>query len=259
MIDSHCHLHYDYSPKSTDQLVREAYEAGVTQLVTVGVDLESAPAIAAISERFHHVAHTAGIHPHDAEKLKENWLEQLRGFATHPKCRAIGEIGLDYYYEHSDRVVQRQVLQNQLDLALELGLPVVIHGRDAEADLAPLLEAYADRARSKLAFVGALHCFTGTYAFAARCIELGFVVSFSGILTFKNAEDLRATARALPLNRLMVETDSPYLAPIPFRGKKCEPAMVVHTAQCLADLHGVSLAELDATTTRTAQALFRLS
>lgn len=261
MIDSHCHLHYDYAPKTTEQLVAEAAAAGVSHLVTVGVDLESAPAIAAISERFETVVHTVGVHPHDAGKLEGEWLQSLRQFAQHPKCRAIGEVGLDYYYEHSDRAAQMHVLEAQLELALELKLPVVIHGRDAEEDLLPRLLAYAERARKTLprTFVGALHCFTGTHGFAARCIEAGFVVSFSGILTFKTAEDLRATARALPLDRLMVETDSPYLAPIPFRGKKCEPAMVVHTAQVLADLHGVSLAGLDAATTRTTRELFGIT
>ena len=258
MIDSHCHLHYDYAPKGVDTLISEARDAGVSHLVTVGVDLDTMDAIQKTSERFDNVVHTVGVHPHEATTLSDEGLERLRKAAAHPKCRAIGEVGLDYYYEHSPREAQMQWMERQLDLAVELGLPVVIHGRDAEADLLSLLTPYAKKSRTtkERPFVGALHCFTASYEFGKACLDLGFVISFSGILTFKTASDLRISAQKFPLDRLMVETDSPYLAPIPMRGKRCEPAMVLHTARVLADVKGVELAELDRVTSATTRSLF---
>jgi TatD DNase family protein len=255
LIDSHCHLHYDYAPKGAADVVREAELAGLTALITVGTDLASIEPVQAISARFANVYHTVGVHPHDVSALKDEDLTKIEDAAKNPKCRAIGEIGLDYYYEHSPKELQRRRLEQQLDLARRIGLPVVIHAREAESDLLEALTRYAKSIPAGRV-PGIIHCFTGTYPFGKACLDLGFYISFSGILTFKNAEDLRSIARALPLDRLLVETDSPYLAPIPYRGKKCEPSMVVHIAMKLAEVRGVSLAEVAQATTANAKRAF---
>lgn len=258
-VDSHCHLHYDYAPKTADDLVREAREAGVARLITVGTDLESSRLMASFSEKFPGVHHTVGVHPHETGTLEGPWIEELRALSAHPACRAIGEIGLDYYYKHSDPAAQIARLEDQLNLAVSVKKPVVIHSRDAETDLLPRLLSYAKSFRAATApdrAVGVLHCFTGTLPFAEACVEAGFYVSFSGILTFKNADDLREVAARLPMNRLLVETDSPYLAPIPMRGKKCEPAFVRFTAMKLAEVRGIPLETLARHTSEAAARVF---
>ncbi len=257
LIDSHCHLNYDYAPKSEADLIREAGEAGVSTLITIGVDLDSIATVQAISDRHPNVYHTVGVHPHEAISVQPGDLERIRKAAFHPKCRAIGEIGLDYHYDHSPRDVQRRILEEQLMLALELGQPVVIHSRDAEPELLECLTRYAKLASAER-IPGVIHCFSGTQEFGQSCIDLGFLISFSGILTFKTAESLRVAACAFPLESLLVETDSPYLAPIPFRGRKCEPAMVKHTAQKIADLKGIELEAVARATTANAKRFFRI-
>jgi TatD DNase family protein len=257
LIDSHCHLNYDYSPKSADDLVREAHAAGVVAMVTVGTEIATIEAMVAISDRHAQVYHTVGVHPHEAATISDGDMARLEAAAAHPKCRAIGEIGLDYHYDHSPREIQRQQLEQQLELALKLKLPVVIHSRDAEPDLLEALTRYAQRVAPG-GIPGIIHCFSGTQAFGQACIELGFYISFSGILTFKTAEELRTAARAFPLERLLVETDSPYLAPIPFRGKKCEPSMVRMTAQKLAEVKGLPLEEVARVTTENSRRVFRI-
>jgi TatD DNase family protein len=246
-FDSHCHLNYDYAPKTTAELVREAADQGVTHLMTVGTEMATLGAVATISDQFENVFHTVGVHPHEAALMTDNDLTILENAAAHSKCQAIGEIGLDYYYGHSPRDTQIQRLNEQLKLALRVKLPVVIHSRDAEADLLQSLEQYVNALPTN-AVPGIIHCFTGTESFANRCIEWGFYISFSGILTFKNAENLRQIAKKLPLERILIETDSPYLAPVPFRGKKCEPSMVRMTAQCLSETRGIPLNEIAETT-----------
>ena len=243
LIDSHCHLDYDYSPKTADDLVSEAVASGVVKLITVGTELPRLKAMVGISERFENVFHTVGVHPHEAGTLSQEDIQTIEAAADHAKCKAIGEIGLDYYYKHSDRDQQIKALETQFAIALKKNLPIVIHARDAEDDLTPALKNYAGAVRSGTV-PGVIHCFTGTAKFAEDCLKMGFYISFSGILTFKNADDLRKTASEIvPLNRMLVETDSPYLAPVPMRGKKCEPSMIRHTALKLAELKGVSLDE----------------
>jgi TatD DNase family protein len=257
LIDSHCHLNFDYAPKDEAALLADARAAGVVALVTVGTDMKSLPLLAGFSDRNENVFHTVGVHPHDSIDMKDEDLKILEQASKHPKCRAIGEIGLDYHYDHSPREVQRKRLADQLALALSLNLPVVIHAREAEDDLLAALTEYAKKVPSGRP-VGVIHCFTGTRPFGQACLDLGFYVSFSGILTFKTAEDLRGSAQVYPLSRLLVETDSPFLAPIPYRGKKCEPAMVKLTAQKLAEVKGVPLEEVAKATTANARALFRI-
>ena len=255
LIDSHCHLNYEYDGKTVEDLVREAAAVGVENLVTISVDFETHPEVVAISEKFPGIYHTVGLHPHEGSRWKPEDAEYLRKAARHPKCRGIGELGLDYYYDHSEHSAQLTALRAQLELALEVELPIVVHSRDAEADLLPELEKYAKRVKPGNQ-VGVIHCFTGTQEFGQKCLDLGFYISFSGILTFKNAEPLRAAAKAYPLDRILVETDSPFLAPIPFRGKKGEPSMVLQTAMKLAEVRGVSLEEIARATTANSQRLF---
>ena len=256
-IDSHCHLHYDYSPKSTADLVREAREVGVSHLITIGTDLNSLSAVREISEKFDNVYHTVGVHPHDSAQLSSEGLEILEKAALHPKCRAIGEIGLDYHYDHSPREIQIEVLKKQLDLAARLQLPVIIHSREGEEDLLKELQNYA-RIIQPSTIPGIIHCFTGSLEFGRACLALGFYISFSGILTFKNAQDLRIAAQEFPLERILIETDSPYLAPIPHRGKKCEPSMVRFTAQKLAEIKNLPLETIAEITTKNAQVVFQI-
>ena len=261
LFDSHCHLNYDYAPKTEADLIREAMEAGVSTLVTIGVDLDTIVPVQAISERYSNVFHTVGVHPHEAITVQPGDLDRIRQAAKHPKCRAIGEIGLDYHYDHSPRDVQRRVLEEQLELALELGQPVIIHSRDAEPELLESLTAYAHKHARKAETgqsPGVIHCFSGSHEFGKSCLDLGFLISFSGILTFKSAESLRTSAREFPLDRLLIETDSPYLAPIPFRGRKCEPSMVKLTALKIAELKGIKLEEVARVTTATAKQFFRI-
>lgn len=258
MIDTHCHLNYDYTPKTIDDLVREARDAGVEILITIGTELTTLEEIRLISEKYSNVYHTVGVHPHDAATITDESLATLEQAALHPKCVAIGEIGLDYHYDHSPRDIQNIRLKDQLAIALKLKLPVVIHSRDAEPDLRRALEEYASQIQEPRA-PGIIHCFSGTREFGEACVKMGFYISFSGILTFKNAEALREAAKIFPMDRILLETDSPYLAPIPYRGKKCEPAMVRLTAQKLAEIRNISLAETDRITTDNARRIFGIA
>jgi TatD DNase family protein len=255
LIDSHCHLNYDFAPKTTDDLVREAKLADVAAMVTIGTDLKTIDEVRKISEKYPNVYHSIGVHPHDAIELGDADFALLEKAARHPKCRAIGEIGLDYHYDHSPRDIQQKRLEQQLDLALSLGKPIVIHSREGEEDLLKSLTGYAKRLKPG-AIPGIIHCFTGTVEFGKACVDLGFYISFSGIITFKKAEEVRAAASAFPLERLLVETDSPYLAPMPHRGKKCEPSMVKLTALKLAEVKGVSFDELARVTTANSCRIF---
>jgi len=255
LIDSHCHLNYDFAPKTTDDLVREAGEAGITHLVTIGTDRASIAQVQAISERFANVFHTVGVHPHDAKDFEDEDDRLLREAARHPKCRAIGEIGLDYHYDHSPHDVQIAAFERQYAIALDSNLPIVIHSRDGEADLLAGLQKYCAKLPSG-AIPGVIHCFTGTQVFGQACLDLGFFISFSGILTFKNADDLRQCALDFPLDRLLVETDAPYLAPVPFRGKKCEPSMVRQTAEKIAEIKGLPFEVVAETTSRNTRKVF---
>lgn len=258
LIDSHCHLNSDYGERTAEQLIAEAQTAGVKYLITVGVEIAGLPRLRELSDKHACVFHTAGVHPHEAATLTPSDLDILRQAAKHPKCRAIGEIGLDYYYSHSPKDVQKQVLEQQLEVALENKLPVVVHTRDAETDQLESLTRYRKRVPEGQ-IPGVIHCFTGTRVFAEACVDLGFYISFSGILTFKNADDLRATAKALPLDRILVETDSPYLAPIPMRGKKCEPSYVKYTAMKLAEVKGIPLSQVAKATTANSRRVFQIT
>jgi TatD DNase family protein len=256
LIDTHCHLNYEYDGgKTPEALVNEAHANDVGILITIATEEANFETVRKISEQFPNVYHTIGVHPHEASLVNDSVLQTMRRDLQHPKCVAVGEIGLDYFYEHSEREKQRTECRAQLEIAIEMKKPVVIHSRDGEEDLLPMLTDYAKR-QSGAPSLGVIHCFSGTREFGQACLDLGFYISISGILTFKNSEALRQIVKTYPLERLLVETDSPFLAPAPLRGKKCEPFMVKHTALKLAEVMGVSYEELAQITTRNAKACF---
>jgi TatD DNase family protein len=257
-VDSHCHLDYDYAPKSSTDIIREASEVGVETLITIGVEVSHISTIQKISESHSNVFHSIGFHPHEAIDFRPEYRALMQAALQHPKCVALGEVGLDYYYDHSPRETQIRVLETLLELALVEKKPVIIHSRDGEEDLLPKIREFSSSWNRDWGPPGVIHCFTGTRAFGESCLELGWKISFSGILTFKNSVSIQECARDFPLDQLLVETDSPYLAPIPHRGKKCEPRMVVETGKKLAELKGLSIEEVAEATTLNAGRLFKL-
>jgi TatD DNase family protein len=244
LIDSHCHLDDRQFDDDREEAIRRARAAGVETMLAIGTgegppDLEAAIRLA---DQHAFIYATVGVHPHDAAKAGEATFEQLERLVRHPKVRAMGEIGLDYHYDFSPRDVQRAVFERQLALAASAGLPVVIHTREAWADTLCILRAAAPKA-------GIMHCFTGDAAQAYEALDLGFHLAFGGVLTFPKAEAVREAARITPADRLLVETDCPYLAPVPMRGKRNEPAFVVDTARCLGMVRGCPVEEIAAQTT----------
>jgi TatD DNase family protein len=252
LIDSHCHLDYPDLQKDFSGVMARAKSAGVETMLAIGTKLRDFDAVRAIAEANDNVFCTVGIHPHEAAN-EQTAAAALVALADHPKIVGIGETGLDYFYEKSPREAQAENFRAHMRAAHASGLPLVVHTRDADADTAELL----DWAQRELpGTIGVLHCFTSSLELAQKAIGLGYYISISGIVTFKNAEDLRATVRALPLERLLVETDSPYLAPVPKRGKPCEPSYVLHTAAFVAELKAVGLPELAKTTSDNFYRLF---
>jgi TatD DNase family protein len=249
LIDSHCHLDPTYLPAGPHDVLKRAKSAGVSTFVCIGVgrDLGAARAAVKLAGERSDVYATVGVHPHDAANTDEKGFEEIAALARDPRVVAIGEIGLDYHYDHSPRDVQKAVFRRMIALARDIRKPIVIHTRSAPADTLAILEE--EKARD---VGGIIHCFSEDRAFAERAILLDFDLSFSGILTFKNAHSIREAARFAPADRMMVETDSPFLAPVPLRGKTCEPAYIVHTARCLAELRGETFEFVAERTTQNA-------
>ena len=246
LVDSHCHLDFPDFAAERDDVVARARGAGVAAMLTISTKLSTFESVRAVAEHYDSVYCSVGVHPHEADREEgANDAEGLIALTKHPRVVGLGETGLDYYYGHSSRENQRAAFRAHLQAARETGLPVIVHSRDAEDDTIELLEAEAEKG----GLTGLIHCFTGTRKLADFAVGIGFCVSFSGIVTFKNAEDLRETAKALPLDRILVETDAPYLAPIPNRGKRNEPAFVTYTAALLAKLRGVEADEIPRATT----------
>jgi TatD DNase family protein len=249
LVDSHCHLDPAYLPAGPDDVLARAKAAGVGAFVCIGVgrDLGAVRAAVALAAERDDVFATVGVHPHDAAKTDQSAFHEIATLAQRQRVVAIGEIGLDYHYDHSPRDVQKRVFRQMIGLARELQKPIVIHTRSAPEDTLAILEE--EKARD---VGGIIHCFSEDRAFAERALDLDFDLSFSGILTFKNAHPIREAARFAPADRILVETDSPFLAPIPLRGKPCEPAYIVHTARCLAELRGQTFEEIARQTTANA-------
>lgn len=268
-VDSHCHIDGPEYDVDRDEVIARAREAGLTAMLNVGTgDPHSGvfERAVALAEQYPEIYCAIGVHPHDAKLFDEAAQQRLIDLARQSsRVVAWGEIGLDYHYDHSPRDVQREVFRRQLVIARELNLPVVIHSRAADDDTIAILREHGGTGVSTVNHAqdaratpraGVLHCFGGSLQMAEQAIELGFFISFAGNLTFKKADDLRAVAGTLPLERLLVETDCPYLTPVPFRGKRNEPARVVETAKFLAELKGVSVEEVGRTTSENFARLF---
>jgi TatD DNase family protein len=245
LVDSHCHLDFPDFRGELDDVVARAKAAGIGRLVTISTRVRRQGDLVAIVERFPDVFCSVGTHPHHAHEELDVGPADLVALTRHPKVVAIGEAGLDYHYDNSPRAAQEQGFRAHIAAARETGLPLVIHAREADADVSHILREET----GKGAFPAVLHCFTGGRELAFTGIELGLYVSFTGILTFKRSEELRAVAKDLPADRILVETDAPYLAPGKFRGKRCEPAYVAETAKVLAEVRGLSLDEIAHQTT----------
>ena len=245
LIDSHCHLNYEGLADRQDEVLANARARGISGFLNISTRQSEWNDVIAVAEREPDVWATIGIHPHEADNHPDLGAAALIDAASHPRVIAIGECGLDYFYDKSDRGAQRERFAAHIEAAQATGLPLVVHTRDAEDDTAAMLASAAEEG----GVTGVLHCFTGTRALAETALDLGFYISLSGIVTFKNAQDLQETAKILPRDRFLVETDSPFLAPVPNRGKTCEPAFVADTAAFVADLRGETIEELASATT----------
>jgi len=252
LVDSHCHLDFPDFAAELDEVVARARASGIGRLVTICTRVRKHAQVLAVAEKFPEVFCSVGTHPHNAHEELDIDAKALIALTKNPKVVAIGEVGLDYHYDKSPRAAQAQGLRQHIAAARETGLPLVIHAREADADMARILEDET----GKGTFPAVLHCFTGGRDLAFKAIELGHYVSFTGILTFKNSAALRDIAAALPADRILVETDAPYLAPLPYRGKRNEPAYVVETAKVLADTCGVTADEIARQTTENFFRLF---
>ena len=252
LYDSHCHLDFPDFADEIAAVVTRAGDAGVERIITISTRVAHGARLVALAERFANVWFTIGTHPHQAGEEPDTDAAAIRRFAAHPKCVGIGEAGLDYHYDYAPRDVAKRVFIAQIALARELALPLVIHAREADEDVAKILR----EEMAKGAFAAVLHCFTSSRALAQTGLDLGLYVSFSGVLTFKNSQSLRDIARDVPMDRLLVETDAPFLAPVPMRGKRNEPAFVIHTARVLAEVKCVEADTLAAATRANTLRLF---
>ena len=252
LVDSHCHLNFQDFQEDVDQVVRSAHERSIHTLLSICTKRDEIEDILQISETYPHVFASVGIHPHEAHLEAQDLMslkKWIKERASHPKVIGLGETGLDFYYEHSPRTEQLSVFQTHIETAIDLQLPLIIHTRDAEKETLQLLK-YFPKAK------GVIHCFSGSPALAEEALALGYYISVSGIITFKKSEDLREVIKKVPLERLLLETDAPFLAPVPHRGKRNEPALMVHTAHQVAELKNISLEELAGATTRNFFTLF---
>ena len=252
LIDSHCHLNYEGLAERQDEVLENARERGVAGFLNISTRKREWNDVIGVAERHDDVWASVGVHPHEADAHPDLGAAALVEATKHPRVIAIGECGLDYYYDKSDRQAQRERFQAHIEAARQTGLPLIVHTRDAEDDTAAIL----GQAVRGGGVTGVLHCFTGSAALARKALDLGFFISLSGIVTFKNAGDLQDTAKWLPSDRMLVETDSPFLAPVPHRGQTCEPAFVADTASFVAELRGEDPDQLGETTTANFFKLF---
>lgn len=252
LIDTHCHLDFpDFAPER-DEVVARAKAAGVERMITISTFVSRYDRYREIAEAYDNVWFTIGTHPHQAHEEPEASVDDLVRLSAHPRCIGIGEAGLDYHYDKAPRETAARVFRTHIAAARETGLPLVIHARDADEDVAAILRDEM----GKGPFKALLHCFTASRMLAETGLELGLYVSFSGVVTFKNSEELRAIAKDVPLERILVETDAPFLAPVPYRGKRNEPAYVASTAAVLAEVKGISADDMARATTQNALRLF---
>jgi TatD DNase family protein len=253
LIDSHCHLEYEGLIEDRAGVLNRAREAGIRGFLNISTRRSEWDAVIATAEREPDVWASVGIHPHEADAHADLGEAALLAATQHPKVIAIGETGLDYYYDKSDRQVQQDLFRTHIAVARTTGLPLIIHTRDAEDDTARIIEEEMGRG----AFPALIHCFTASAQFGRKMLEQGLTISLSGIVTFKNAKDLQAVAETIPPDRLLVETDAPFLAPVPHRGRTCEPSFTADTARFVAQLRGTTVEQLAEATTRNFFNLFK--
>lgn len=254
LIDTHTHLDDARYESDREAVIARARETGIDSMITIGCDLSTSQAAVALANRYPFVYATVGVHPHEVKHIEDGWYNEFRRLAENKKVVAFGEVGLDYHYNYSSPKEQRDRFREQIQLARELGLPLVIHTREAQEDTIQILK---DERSTEIG--GVFHCFSGDAWLAKDALDLGFYLSFSGILTFQNAGRLRDIAKTVPLDRILIETDCPYLTPVPHRGKRNEPAFVRHVAEILAAVASVSdLDEIYRLTTENARRLFRI-
>lgn len=252
LIDTHCHLDFADFASDRDAVVSRARAAGVEKMISISTKVDQFAAIAAIADTYPDIYCTIGDHPDHVLEAPGTSLDRLVEASQHPKCVGIGEAGLDYHHDHAPRPLAERIFRTHIGAARASGLPLVIHSRQADEDMAAILCDEMGKGR----FTAVMHCFTSSPALAQTALALGLYISFSGVLTFKNAEELRQIAKFTPMDRILVETDAPFLAPVPHRGKRNEPAFVADTARVLADVKGVSLREIGAVTSANALRLF---
>lgn len=248
IIDTHAHYLKEDFGEDLLPLIGSMPSLGVEKIIAVGYDLDSSSEEIELAHRFDHVFAAAGIHPENCYDLPENWLQDLEKMLADERICALGEIGLDYHYDNTDKAVQAEVFEKQLILAEKLSLPVIIHSRDACEDTMTILKKHRPK--------GVLHCFSGSAETAAEVVKLGMYIGFTGVLTFKNAKKALAACEAVPLDRLLLETDCPYMAPVPHRGKRCDSSMIQFTAAKMAEIKGVSTEEMIEITQNNAERLF---
>jgi TatD DNase family protein len=259
LIDTHAHLDFRQFDDDRNAVLDRAWQAGLIAIITIGIDLKTSRAAVALAEAHERVFATVGFHPHDAKTADDAALVELRDLARHSRVVAIGEMGLDFYRDRSPRDVQRRVFRRQLQIAAELGKPVVVHDREAHADTLEILRQWIAESQTTFSeYRGVLHCFSGNLALAQAVIELGFFIGVDGPITYRNARKLPDIVKALPLDRLLVETDAPFLTPHPHRGQRNEPAYVRLVAEKIADTKNLPLEEVAQATTANAKALFQL-
>jgi TatD DNase family protein len=254
LIDTHCHLDAEAFQPDIDAVVQRAVESGVQRMLTIGITRNTSEAAVVLSSMYEHVSAVVGIQPNYASQVEPGDWERIVELTAHPQVVGIGETGLDKYWDHAPLNLQREYFQKHLELSRQCGLPFVVHCREAEPEVLEMLQQ--DFKNGSLN--GLMHSYCGDAAMAAECVAMGMHISFAGMVTFRKNDAMRAVAKTVPLDRLLVETDAPYLAPHPNRSKRNEPSWVRHTADCLAEVHEVSPAELAAATTANATRLFRL-
>ncbi len=250
-VDSHCHLDDPRFQEDFADVLHRAKTMKVGRILTISTLLASVPTLEEISAKEDWIYHSVGVHPNEVNVEGVPSVDALKKLCAHPKAVGLGETGLDYYYENSDRQAQQESFRHHIEASLSTNLPLIIHSRDAEEDILKILQMYSLPQRP-----GVIHCFTGTEDFAFKTLEMGFYISISGIVTFKNAEALRKIVAKIPLDRLLIETDAPYLAPLPYRGKRNEPSFVVHTAEAIGNLMGLSAQKIGERTTQNFLTLF---
>ncbi len=251
LVDTHAHLYFENFDPDRNAVIERAHQAGIVQIINIGIDLETSQQSIRLAEQHNLIFASAGIHPNESHAVEADYLPRLEKLIQHPKVVAVGEIGLDYYRDYATPKQQKEVLTSQLNLAVAHNLPVIIHTRDAWFDIFSALYPFCQQG-----LTGVFHCFSGTIEHAKRVLDLGFFISFTGVVTFKNASKLREIVRFVPTDRILLETDCPFMAPVPFRGKRCEPVHVIPIAEKIAEIKSTSLEDLAWQTNKNVKDLF---